>query len=426
MTAGLKAGGECLLQELLLTTKDGDWGRSDPTEGHLPYRIIRGADFARVRVGDIESVPLRYLSTRTAERRTLEPNDILIETAGGTSDRPTGRTLLVSRRMLEQFDGPVSCASFARFLRVNPELAHPPYVYWYLQNLYALGEMRQHEVRHTGVGRFQYTTFAATEWVPLPPRPVQQDIATTLTALDDKIVSNRRLIDLLETLGSVHLESAIDSEPFTSRVGDYLSVLETGKRPRGGAVPEGVVSLGAENVRSAGVVPSSDFKRIPVDFALEMNRGHLVDGDVLVYKDGAALTTEGASLVSAFGYGFPVDQATINEHVYRLRAREGVSQALLYWMLRSTAVTREIRKNVTGAAQPGLNSTNLKSVAAPDIGSDNVADLNNILEPFFERILTLGAESMALARLRNALMPELLSGTLQVLGASGNREESGT
>ncbi len=162
-----------VLRDLLVTTKDGDWGQESPTAGFLPYRVIRGTDFPAVRVGDVTAVPLRYLSESTAYRRTLKPDDILIETAGGSRDRPTGRSLLVTKTLLSSLALPATCASFARFLRVDPAKANPGYVYWYLQHLYASGEMDKHQVQHTGVARFQYTKFAETERVPFPPLPEQ-------------------------------------------------------------------------------------------------------------------------------------------------------------------------------------------------------------------------------------------------------------
>ena len=110
---------ETVLRDLLVTTKDGDWGKENPEDGYLPYHIIRGTDYPAVRVGDLSSGPQRYLAEHTVKRRTLEPNDILIETAGGTRDRPTGRTLLVTEKVLSRFRGPVTCASFSRFLRID-------------------------------------------------------------------------------------------------------------------------------------------------------------------------------------------------------------------------------------------------------------------------------------------------------------------
>ncbi len=86
------------LRDLLIASKDGDWGPEGPPG--VPTRIIRGTDFPNVRLGRVSDVPLRYLPEDSLNRRILQPGDILIETAGGSKDRSTGRTLLVSVAIL--------------------------------------------------------------------------------------------------------------------------------------------------------------------------------------------------------------------------------------------------------------------------------------------------------------------------------------
>src|SRR5437867_3046627 len=96
------------LRKLLTTTKDGDWGKDSPATGLVPYRVIRGTDFPSVRVGDTSSVPIRYLNESTVHRRTLAADDILLETAGGSPDRPTGRSLLIKQKLLASLDFPAT------------------------------------------------------------------------------------------------------------------------------------------------------------------------------------------------------------------------------------------------------------------------------------------------------------------------------
>jgi type I restriction enzyme S subunit len=202
------------LRDLLLTTKDGDWGKELPEKGLVPHRVIRGTDFPGVRIGDTKSVPVRYLSEATVHRRTLMPDDILLETAGGSPGRPTGRSLLITERLLSSLDLPATCASFARFLRVDPSKAVPSFVYWYLQYLYASGQMEEHQVQHTGVARFQYTKFAETEQIPLPDPEEQRAIAHILGTLDDKIELNRRMNETLEAIARALFKSwFVDFDP---------------------------------------------------------------------------------------------------------------------------------------------------------------------------------------------------------------------
>ncbi len=207
------------LKELLLTTKDGDWGNDAPKEGFVPYRVIRGADFPKVRVGILETIPLCYLNSSTVSRRTLEPEDILIETAGGNRDRPTGRTLLVKQRVLESLDLPATCASFCRFMRVDNRRAVPGYVFWYLQHLYQRGDMWEHQVQHTGVARFQFTKFSESVRIPIPARSEQERIADILGSIDDKIDLNRRMNETLEAMARAIFKSwFVDFDPVRAKM----------------------------------------------------------------------------------------------------------------------------------------------------------------------------------------------------------------
>ena len=202
------------LKDVLTYTRDGEWGAENPDEGLVPMRVIRGTDFEAVRHGSLATVPTRYIRAEVAARKALRSWDVLIETAGGSKNRPTGRTLLVCPRILASSEIPFTCASFARFLRIDGKRAEPAYIYWFLQYLYSTGEMEQHQVQHTGVARFQFTRFSETVEIPLPPLSEQRAIAHILGALDDKIELNRRMNETLEAIARAIFKSwFVDFDP---------------------------------------------------------------------------------------------------------------------------------------------------------------------------------------------------------------------
>src|SRR6266566_1586713 len=208
-----------ILQDLLSETRDGDWGEEIQSAGYIPYKVIRGTDFPSVRYGNLSSIPIRYISESSRSRRTLQANDIIIETAGGSREHPTGRTLLVTERLLADSNFPITCASFCRFLRVDHRLADPQYVYWYLQYLYEIGVMWQHQVQHTGLSRFQYTRFATTERIPVPDPFQQHAIVSILNTLDDKIELNHQMNKSLEAIAQALFKSwFVDFDPVRARM----------------------------------------------------------------------------------------------------------------------------------------------------------------------------------------------------------------
>lgn len=409
------------MRDLVTHAVGGGWGKDDPFDGSVEVAVIRGADFPDVEVGQFNNLPVRWEAPQKVPQRDLKAGDIVLEISGGSTDRPTGRTVYVSRRLIDQSLRPVIPASFCRLMRIDTLKADPFYVYWWLQGMYADGRTWGYQNRSTGIANFQFEHFLDAETVLLPPRKQQRGIAASLGALSDKIESNRHVIDLLEELGGALLESELNIDVYgfptydERRLGDVLSVVETGSRPKGGVVAggSGVVSLGAESIQSAGVIVAREFKTVPAEFAHGMTRGRLHDEDILVYKDGGrpgSFTPH----VSAYGYGFPVDEATINEHVYRVRADASISQALLYWVLRSPWMDQEMRKRGTGVAIPGLNSSNFRDLPFPALGDATVAKLNRTLAPMFAEMLRAGTENRRLVALRDALLPELLSGRIRV------------
>ncbi len=148
-----------------------------------------------------------------------------------------------------------------------------------------------------------------------------------------------------------------------------------------------------------------------------MSRGHVKNLDVLLYKDGG---TPGNFIphVSATGHGFPFAIAAINEHVYRLRISEPYSQAFLYFWLSSQRMDTEMRQRGTGAAIPGLNSSAVRDLPILQLPDNLLRKVQGLLDPLLDLILRSAKESRICSRLRDVLMPELLSGRIRVREAS--------
>ncbi|WP_235531881.1 restriction endonuclease subunit S [Sphingomonas sp. Leaf67] len=141
---------------------------------------------------------MRYIRSDILERKRIRPGDTLIEAAGGTKDQPTGRTVLIKNKLLEDASHPLVCASFSRLLRPNVSEVDPNFLFWKLQDEYAPRRMLPYHIQHTGVARFQYTQFAENFPLYLPTISIQRSIAAVLSALDDKIELNRRMNETLE------------------------------------------------------------------------------------------------------------------------------------------------------------------------------------------------------------------------------------
>ena len=150
--------------------------------------------------------------------------------------------------------------------------------------------------------------------IPIPPDNVRLPASELLSALDDKIELNRRMNETLEAMARAIFKDwfvdfgptrakaegrapylapelwdlfpdALDDEGkpagwYQSNLGNELSTLETGKRPRGGVagISEGIPSVGAESIVKVGEFSFSKTKYVPHDFFQKMTKGHIFDG----------------------------------------------------------------------------------------------------------------------------------------------------
>lgn len=271
--------------------------------------------------------------------------------------------------------------------------------------------------------------------IRIPDLPTQRRIASILSAYDDLIENNTRRIKILEEMArliyrewfvefrapGVRLRKATPEEKKVTgkdvfpegwevrRLGDVLSELESGSRPKGGIdnADTEVPSIGAENIIGLGQYDYSKEKFISRDFFENMNRGHIQSGDVLLYKDGASLGRK-----SMFRDGFPHEECCVNEHVFILRTNDRCSQNYLYLWLDLPQMTSNIKNLNANAAQPGINQVGVKglSIQCPPITV--VKAFNDIVDPIFAEIFNLAKKNQNLHLTRDLLLPKLMSGDI--------------
>jgi len=198
-------------------------------------------------------------------------------------------------------------------------------------------------------------------------------------------------------------------------LGNILSEIEVGNRPKGGVADfkSGIPSIGAESIVSIGMFDYSKTKYISNEFYKEMKKGHIKNMDVLLYKDGGKPGMFEPH-ITLFGNGFPYDISAINEHVYRLQTNEEITQIFLYFWLSSNFIMNEMRNRGTGAAIPGLNSTQVKSLPILIPNKEKIIEFQNQTEPLILKILLNSKENHNLTKIRDSLSPKLMSGKIRI------------
>jgi len=275
--------------------------------------------------------------------------------------------------------------------------------------------------------------------INLPPLPEQKSIAEALSSLDDKIDllhrQNKTLEQMAETLfrqwfenfefsnnckqGGPFKNSELGLIPFNWRVGqikDVVSILDSGSRPKGGVgqYSSGIPSIGAENVKGIGMYDYSKTKYIPKEYFKTMKNGILTNRDILVYKDGG---TPGTFIphFSLVGEGFPYETMTINEHVFRVITKESYQQNYLYLWLNTKLIISELGERGTGAAIPGINSTEFKETVLLIPETSVLKAFNEQVEPLIHKILKNACSIRTLGIMRDTLLPKLISGEVRIV-----------
>ncbi|MBX9102042.1 restriction endonuclease subunit S [Paeniclostridium sordellii] len=238
----------------------------------------------------------------------------------------------------------------------------------------------------------------------------QRKISAILGAIDDKIENNKKINHHLEQIGQELFEE-IYYDGSSAQLGDIISTLESGSRPKGGAETDGIPSIGAENIERFGQYDYTKEKFISLEYFQKLKRGIVHSGDVLLYKDGAY-----TGKVSMALDDFPHAQCAINEHIFILRPNElAPSSFFLYFLLLHDKNKQALFSRASSkAAQPGLNQTEVKTLPILLPKTEMITKFESTIAPVMHQIAKNANENRKLITLQKALLPKLLSGETSV------------
>ncbi len=237
--------------------------------------------------------------------------------------------------------------------------------------------------------------------IPLPPLPTQRRVAAVLSSLDDKIENNRKICANLEAQAQAIFKSwFVDFAPFggkmpqgwkMGKLGDVCNIYDSRRVP--------LSSL--QRSKMQGTIPYYGATSI-VDYVND----YLFDGIYLLMgEDGSVVNEKGLPFLQyVWGKFWP------NNHAHVLEGKNGYSTEMLYCLLSQTKVERY----VTGAVQPKISQSNMVTIPAcvPDIAAGK--RFTGTVQPLFDMIRNISQQSRALAALRDALLPKLMSGEIDV------------
>ena len=261
----------------------------------------------------------------------------------------------------------------------------------------------------------------------------QRRIASILSSLDRKIELNNKInADLEEMAQAIFKNWFVDFEPFedgkfvnselgmipegwkVSQIADIPHILETGKRPKGGAVEKGIPSVGAEHVKGMCAYDYSKTKYINCEFAAKLKTGKINGYELMIYKDGGK---PGYFIpnFSIFGERYPFENCYLNEHVFKLDF-DGNKEfnIFCYFFFKTEQIMSYFNAQGAKAAIPGINKKDVENIYIFSPDNESVIKFGEFAYPLFKQMLKNAIENRRLSLLRDTLLPRLMSGEIEV------------
>ena len=147
----------------------GTWGEENPIgDSNSPAFCIRGKNIPEILNADDSETRLLYGKNTLQEKRKLIPHDIVIEISGGSPTQLTGRSLLITEKLLNRFKFSLVPASFCKLIRFEDQ-KFSFFVYFLLRFIHDTGIINQYETGTNGIKNFQYTIFSNDYKFVFPP-----------------------------------------------------------------------------------------------------------------------------------------------------------------------------------------------------------------------------------------------------------------
>jgi type I restriction enzyme S subunit len=353
-----------------------------------------------VRAGDIgEGIQLdradRLLKERLSNARgkTSRPHDVVF-----TSKGTVGRIAMVPPGLQEFVYSPQLC-----FWRVvDADVLDPRFLYYWLVSEEGQGQLAAYKDQ-TDMAPYISLRDQRLISVPIPPPPLQRKIATILAALDDKIALNRDVNNTIQSLLQAAFQQA---ETAGTDIG-----IEMLARVVGGSTPS-TANSSYWGGQCAWATPK-DLAGLRDPVLLDTGR-HITEAGLAQISSG--LLPTGTVLISSrapIGYlAITEIPVAVNQGFIALVPNGTVSSHfLLGWAWSHMA---DIKARANGTTFQEISKANFRSMTVSIPDEHQLKWFDEIAGPLHSLLVANARESLSLAQLRDALLPELISGRMTV------------
>ena len=231
----------------------------------------------------------------------------------------------------------------------------------------------------------------------IPPLPEQKAIAEVLSSLDDKIDllhrQNKTLEQMAETLFRQWFVEEAREDWEEGILGDVIEIFDSRRVP--------LSKMQRDKMKIGKLYPYYGAATI-----MDYINDYIFEGEyILLGEDGTVKTPEGYPVLQ-----YASGKFWVNNHTHIIKAKAPYNNFFIWNYLSK----KNIERIVTGAVQPKINQTNLKSLDFPVFPKTLVNEYKDIVTPHFDKINKNKTQIRTLESIRDTLLPKLMNGEVRI------------
>lgn len=324
-------------------------------------------------------------------------------------------------------------------LRAIPQITDKDFIYYLFVTPYIRNIAIKSMVGSSGRQRVQLDVLKSI-YIFLPPISEQKEIAATLSCIDDKIELNNRINKNLEEMAqAIFKRWFVDFEfpdengnPYKSSGGEMVES-ELGRIPKRWEV----VKIGDMHIKISDFVANGSFALLKqnvnvydnINYAYFIRNTDLKSNVFEKYVDehsynflsktklfgNEVIISNVGDVGSVFLCPTLSKPMTLGNNIIMIKSENITNYNYFMYILFKYSYGQDLIKSITGgSAQPKFNKTDLKSLKIT-LPTDNILnEFNIIIEKVFKKRNYNLQEVETLAKLKDSLLPKLMSGEIRV------------
>ena len=349
--------------------------------------------------GTLNLSELKSVDAPNSDKYILKPNDIVFARTGGS----TGRNYFY-----DGSDGVFVYAGFLIKFSIDPEKVNPKYVKYYCRSKQYNDWVQSFNTGSTR-GNINAQTFGNME-IPLPERKQQDYLVSVLEPIDEKIKNNKQVNDNLEQQAQAIYHERFETVspndlPSDWRIvtlGEVATISNKSFNPL--KEPEILLELYS--------IPAFDEARFPVfelSTSIKSNK-FIIDASCFMISKLNPTTKRVWKPYCLTG------NAVCSTEFIVYKAKDQSITDFLYSVIDSGSFSDFMCSHVTGSTGSRQRTTPSDTLSYELIlpSEDELAEFQSLVSPMYAQMRINAIENDKLKRLRDSLLPKLMSGEIDV------------